>query len=395
MNNLGVILKYELKKLMVNKVTILALIVGAGFLFGITMAQYLLISPNDKYITERDSVLDGRLFDEQLIREVTETAIEYDRLDQIPADNPCYQIASYMIRLLGTYMNVDGITGAYSLRELTEEKVYQTRNDMIEYFLEYFCLSDAEKDFWYQEENKVEKPFIWYANHGPWAMRSSFALTTVMSIMMIGICTAGIFASEYGYRTHDLILCSKEGKGTVIIAKLLGGEIFSVIVGTILLLSAQLPHLIFNGVHGLGAPCQIVVPFTSYPYTALQLLGVCTLLYLLSALLTGAVSMLLSCTLKNGAVASGVVCIVVMMDMFLSIPAEFRVAAQIRYLTPVQVLNSSSITDPRLLRIGSIFLTSYQTAGVVYLTLAVLLCLGSVYICKRRTRTFHKKMVDQ
>ena len=23
------------------------------------------------------------------------------------------------------------------------------------------------------------------------------------------------------------------------------------------------------------------------------------------------------------------------------------------------------------------------------------LCLGSVYICKRRTRTFHKKMVDQ
>ena len=56
---------------------------------------------------------------------------------------------------------------------------------------------------------------------------------------------------------------SSEGKGTVIIAKLLGGEIFSILVGTILLLSAQLPHLIFNGVHGLGAPCQIVVPFTS------------------------------------------------------------------------------------------------------------------------------------
>lgn len=385
MNNLGVILKYELKKLMVNKVTILALIVGAGFLFGITMAQYLLISPNDKYIAKRDSLLDGRPFDETLIKEVAETAIEYDRLDRIPADHPCYQIASYMIRLLGTYMNVDGITGAYSLRELTEEKVYQTRSDMIEYFLDYFYLSDAEKDFWYQEENKVEKPFIWHANHGPWSMRSSYALTTVMSIMMIGICTAGIFASEYGYRTQDLILCSKEGKGTVIIAKLLGGEIFSVLVGIILLLSVQLPHLIFNGVHGLNAPCQIVVPFTSYSYTAIKLLGVCTFLYLLSALLTGAISMLLSRILKNGAVTSGIICITVMMDMFLSVPAEFRAAAQIRYLTPVQVLNSSSITDPRLLRIGSVFFTSYQTAGVVYLVIACLLCLGNVYICKKKT----------
>ena len=66
-----------------------------------------------------------------LIKEVTETAVEFDRLDQIPADNPCYQIASYMIRLLGTYMSVDGITGAYSLQKLTEGKVYQTRIDMI------------------------------------------------------------------------------------------------------------------------------------------------------------------------------------------------------------------------------------------------------------------------
>ena len=91
MNNLGVLLKYELKKLIVNKVTILSLIVGAGFLFGITMAQYLLISPNDKYIAKRDSVLDGRPFDEMLINEVTETAVEFDRLDQIPADNPCFR----------------------------------------------------------------------------------------------------------------------------------------------------------------------------------------------------------------------------------------------------------------------------------------------------------------
>ncbi len=205
-------------------------------------------------------------------------------------------------------------------------------------------------------------------------MRSSFALTTVLAIMMIGICTAGIFASEHSNRTQDLIVCSKEGKGTLIIAKLFDGEIFSILVGTILFLAAQLPHLVFNGVHGLSAPCQIVVSFTSYPYTAIELLGVCTLLYLLAALLTGALSMLLSCTLKNGAVTSGIICITVMLDMFLTIPAEYRVASQIRYLTPVQVLNSSSITDPRLLQVGNIFLTSYHTAGILYLILTVMLC---------------------
>ena len=61
-------------------------------------------------------------------------------------------------------MNVDGITCNYSLNELTEEEVYQTRSDMIEYFMNYFCLTDAERDFWYRKENKVKKPYTWYAN---------------------------------------------------------------------------------------------------------------------------------------------------------------------------------------------------------------------------------------
>ena len=217
-------------------------------------------------------------------------------------------------------------------------------------------------------------------------MRINYLAVLALAIMTIGICLSGICAAERSFRTEDLIFCAKE-KNTVVGAKLLAGELFSLMVGLILLTAGQLPNVIFNGFHGINTPCQILVPFTAYPYTSGKLLLIGTGLYILSSLLVGAIVLFLSCILKNSIAAAGIVCVSVTLDLFLTIPRDFRVFSQIRCLTPLQVLINSSMTDPRLLKLGGSYLTAYQLAGIGYAFLILMFCLVTNNAGKRDNPT--------
>ena len=173
-------------------------------------------------------------------------------------------------------------------------------------------------------------------------------------------------------------MCTKEGAKTLTLIKILAGEIFSLLVSTMLLISVQLPHILFNGLHGIETACQIIVPFSSYPFTSGKLLLIYTGLFLLAGLLIGAAAILLSRVLNNVIAAGGVICFTVLADLFLTIPPKFRILSQIRFLTPLQVLVNSSMADPRLVRIGSTYLTVFQIAGILYVMLILALSFGTI-----------------
>lgn len=387
MNRFGDILRYELKKLFVSKVSILTFLLCAGFLCGLTVAEYLLISPEDIHVAERERALEGRELDEVLLSRVVDTAKEYGGFSKIPKDNLYHHLAVYINRLMGSHMSVEGISGNYSLDSLTAEKAYQTRMDILHYLYGYFQLTDSEKEYWKQREAAIQKPFVWHANYGVWSMKRNFSLLALLAVMMLGICLAGVFASEHVFRTDDLIRSTRNGKNTVTAAKILAGEIFSAFAGILLLAAVQIPHVVFNGFHGLNTVCQMIVPFCSYPYTTGRLLAVCVCIYLEAVLLTGALVMLLSCTLKNAIAAAGIVCGAVLLDLFTVVSPQLRMLSQVRSLTPLQVLINSSMTDPRLFRIGGYYLTAYQTAGILYLLLTVLACMGTFAVYSSRART--------
>lgn len=174
-----------------------------------------------------------------------------------------------------------------------------------------------------------------------------------------------VFASEKSHKTEDLILSSKEGKKTVIYTKIISGEIFSLLIGATLLISIQLPNVIFNGFRGFNTACQIILPFSSYTYTSGKLIIMCLCVYLFACFLIGAIAMLLSCILNNVIATAGIICVGAGVDLFVSLPPKYRIASQIRYLTPIQLLNN--LADPRLLRIGKAFLNSYHLVGMLYI----------------------------
>ena len=189
--------------------------------------------------------------------------------------------------------------------------------------------------------------------------------------MIAAVCLAGVYAGEKSHRTDSFVLSTKEGKRHLWLVKFTAGEIFALAAGTLLLIAGMVPHLLFNGLHGINAPWQLIVPLCAYPYTAGQMLARYILTYYLGCLAIGALVMLFSVLFMNSMAAAGVICLGLVLDLFLSLPPHLGLLSQLRYLTPAQVLINSSMADPRLLRVFGLVLAPMQSAGLVYTVLTV------------------------
>ena len=366
------LLCFELKKIFLSRITILALAAGAGMLLGITMINYVVINPYDRGVYVRESALEGRLLDDALMAELAEEAAEAGGLSRIEPDSPYYHLAGYISRMQGTYLTIgnDTESGTGNL-ERTAESVYQMREDLLGYIYDYFRLSDADKQWWKEKEDTIEKPFVWQANFGIYSMKSTFGAVMNLFCMIAAVCLAGVYAGERSHGTDSFVLSTKEGKRSLWLVKFAAGEIFALAAGTLLLIAGMVPHVLFNGLHGINSPWQLIVPLCAYPYTAGQMLARYILTYYLGCLVIGALVMLFSVLFMNSMAAAGIICVGLVMDLFLSIPPEQGLLSQLRYLTPAQVLINSSMADPRLLRVFGLVLTPLQSAGWLYLVLLV------------------------
>ncbi|MBQ6520752.1 MAG: hypothetical protein IJI14_18765 [Anaerolineaceae bacterium] len=388
MANFRTLLGFELKKMFFNKITIILLILFAGFLFGITMLEYIVISPEDQFVSRREAELEGKPLDEEMMSRIFEESARYGGLAELNGSSIYYHIARYVNRAQGAYLDIADISASYNSPDtLTAEKFYQNREELLNYLHDYFHLTDDEKSYWNSREAKIEKPFIWQANYGVSSMKANFGMLTALAALTIGISVSGIFASESRFRTDSLIQCTRKGTKTLPFVKILSGELFSLIVGILLLAAVQLPHIFFNGFDGFETVCQLITPFSSYRCTSGELVLIFTGVYILAILLLGAVTAFLSLMMNSTIAAGGFVCITILLDLFLTIPPKLRILSQIRFLTPIQVLINSSMMDPRLVRIGSSWLTNFQTSACLYAILIVIFSCSTLLLCRKNRRS--------
>ena len=375
------ILKYELKKIMKSRVAVIALLLSAGMLFAVTMINYMVISPHDINVYEREQELEGRLLDDEFLEEVAREAEKAGGLSQIGPESQYYHVARYLDRLRGTYQTIGGTTAETlgkdpsstpGMHGLTEADLYGRRERILEYIYNYFRLSDSDKDWWKEKESQIPKPFAWKTNLGVYSMKSNFGAALNLFCMIAGVSLAGVFAGEKSQKTDALVLSTKEGKKTLWLIKFAAGEIFSLAAGTLLLVAVQIPHVILNGLHGFDAAWQLLVPFSSYPYTAGQMLALWILDYYLGCLVVGGIAMLLSILTGNAVASAGVICVAVIFDLFAALPPQLGLISQLRYLTPGQVLLNTGMADPRLFTICGVKLTSIQSAAVLYIIVTIL-----------------------
>ena len=329
MTNFAELLRFELKKIFLSRITILSLAVSTGMLLGIALINYMAVSPYDRGVYEREAALEGRTLDDALLAELAEEAEEAGGLSQIGPESPYYHLAGYISRMQGTYLTIgNGTESGTGNKELTAESVYRMREELLDYIYDYFRLSDADKQWWKEKEDTIEKPFVWQANFGIYSMKSTFGAAMNLFCMIAAVCLASVYAGERSHGTDSFVLSTKEGKHSLWLVKFAAGEIFALAAGTLLLIAGMVPHVLFK-------------------------LARYILTYYLGCLVIGALVMLFSVLFMNSMAAAGITCVGLVVDLFLSIPPELGLLSQLRYLTPAQVLINSSMADPRLLHIDA------------------------------------------
>lgn len=366
MNEFWNLLGFEIRKILTGKVTIFGLLLCALFWFGMTMSGYIVFSPEEQKVFEKEQAVEGRPLDEGLIRVVAEEAAQKSGLSEIGADSPYYHVAGFIRKMLGQGMNISGIDSTVGTDDLSFDTIYGTREEIMDYLYDYYGLREDEREWWRERETKVTKPFVWTANNGVTAIKLNGASATTYMSILTGICLAGVFAKEKRNKTNQIILCTAKGRNRLWLVKFLAGEISSVVIGTVMLLSVVLPHLIFNGLHGIHGAWQLVMPFSSRPNTIGHMLLVYCLLYYLICMMIGAFAMTLSVFFQNSLGVMVTIGTVVITDAFMSIPVKFRALSQIRGLLPLQIVSNSGGMDPRLFSVGDMYFTPLQVASFIY-----------------------------
>ena len=100
------LLRFELKKIFLSRITVLALTISAGMLLGITMINYIVINPYDRDVYEREAALERRPLDDALLAELAEEAEKTGGLSEIEPDSLYYHLAGYISRMQGAYLTI-------------------------------------------------------------------------------------------------------------------------------------------------------------------------------------------------------------------------------------------------------------------------------------------------
>lgn len=360
---------YELKKIFRNRFTILALLFGVAILFG-TPAIGFAVDQYHSHVKEQEVILEGRPLDDTMLAELGQRIKDNDSEISVAENDPYRYLAFFVANAAGIHMGRVDVPEV-SMTELTADSFYGQRAAILSIMFDYFKLTDEERAWWDTQESKIEKPFLYQSYQGSHYFWDNMLATPMFLFLVISVSLSGVFAGEVSHRTDALIYASKYGKRRLFAAKLMAGETFTLFAAALFLLAVQGPNLVRNGLTGLSAPWQFIVPFSSVPATIGTMLIAYIVVYFLSALLVGALVLCLSALLKNSVASTGIVFALTIFDLFSAFSPEYRILSQLRYLSPLQILNNSSIDDPRLMRVFGHYLISYQTAPLCYLVLIV------------------------
>lgn len=352
---------FELKKLFLTKVNLIALIVS------VVMLVLLAISSiSEDYPTFRETAkeLDGRTIDEKLFEEM-EPALKYENGLALLQVKEGYERYAPILNMI---MPVSGDEIDFS--RFKGMGFYDLRRQRIMQRLEKQGLSEAEKAYWNTLEARVAKPFVYHYHSGPANLLKSFQALGFFILLLSAVGLSCVYARETTDRMNQLLLCSRYGKKELYIIKFAAGITWILTAALLVILSLLIPYCVIYGTEGAGEMLQLVKPLSMLPYTIGQMLTVCLIIYLLAAVLYAAVTMLLSVITQNALAVTCILLGYLVVDLFAAVPERFRLLKMIWSLRPNAILMNTGFVNYRLLHMGRDFFMNYQAAPVAYVGIA-------------------------
>ncbi len=390
---MGTLLKFEIKKIVMKKSTIVAFVLLFGIQVFLSMTGSLGSTyKNDMFVethAERNRIdrehgiaLSGRAIDDVLLSEMQEAYAGFDW------NNPDYWWTDEYNQGVRRYTDLEyrlklwGMGTGYSFDNMEAEVLYDLRRNQRDSMREAYELSDKEKTYWQEKDAEVEIPFVYeYASgYDSLTGMQGMYMTCMLMTFFIGISMVTVFAEEHTRKTDQLILCARYGKSKAYFAKILAGSLV-VFGGNMLFAGVLIVGRFFSfGTEGFGAAIQsVVAPWYSYPLTMGQALLLMTGILLLSGVLVAVFAMLLAEVLGNSVGAMAVVVGLLFAARLVPIPPSFGVLSQAWNYMPINMLKvDEGFLDPRLVNLFGLQLTNWQFAPILYVVLTgVMLFVGS------------------
>ena len=358
---LGTLYKFELKKLFFSKINLLAMAGAVLMLVFLAVSSFSEERPESR---EKAKELDGRAIDGQLFEEM-EPALPHENGMTILRINEGYEKYAPILNMM---LPVTG--DEFDLSRFEGMGFYELRRHMIDQRMEKQGITESEKAYWESLENRVPKPFIYHYHSGPANLLKSFQALGFFILIFAAVGLSGVFASETANNMNQLLLCTHYGKKELYLVKFAAGLTWIIAAALLLLPALILPIFFIFGMEGTGEILQLVKPMSMLPFTIGRMLAVCTVIFLLAAVLFAAVTMLLSVLTQN---ALGVTCGMLgylIVDLFAGVPDRLRLLQAIWSLRPNAILMNTGFVNYRLIRLAGRYFLNYQAAPLIYVLIA-------------------------
>ena len=376
MKNFGTLYRYELKKLIGQKLSWLIVIILSVFciyaiskdsngnvttLESIDQNGNLIetdISGKCVLINSRDSArkINGQIMDDSFFAEMRRS------ISDIPND----KLREYFLLEDSTYYHV--FTGCLEglLSEplsATSTEYYAARKEQMEAWWE------NEKDYWREQASRIQHPMVYQR---PWIgtnrLFDFYEILLRIVPLLAGVCLCRIFSEDHRTRVNALIFSSKKSRISLYLAKVLAGLTVVFFAAVFVIGVIMATNIAIWGTEGFGACVQMVDRICALPTTVGNIIFITLAWVVIYALLCGSVTMLLSLLTHSSSVAF-IVSVVFMSYM----SRVYSPSSQITDFLPYRMIEWNAISNVRLVNIFGIYLNHFQSGLLLYLIITILL----------------------
>lgn len=382
---------YELKKLVCRRMVWVSMVISlllclftvCSPLIGSYYVNGERISSNyEQFQIDRtyQEALDGRVIDEALIRQMQEAYA------QVPMDVEQYSLTEEYQKYARPYSAIfhyvrlaTGLSGEEVIQWVANmDDLHEQRLKSQEKRWESVGLTEAEKVFWREWEEKLEYPVTFQYTGGYSVLISAVYTVGLVAIFVVSVCLSGTFAQEHARKTDQLILSSKCGKKEVFRAKIGAGLLLALGMTLVMVLFTIITALVIYGAGGFHGAFQLEYSGSSCPISIGEAVIIAYVMVLFAAVFMGVFVMMLSEALRSSVGSLAVAIAVIILPMFLTVPEEYRVLSQIWSYLPSDFVAVWSCFSPQTVVLGDVVLQAWQFVPLLYIVLGVVF----VVVCR-------------
>lgn len=318
--------------------------------------------------------LDGRAIDEILLTEMQKAYEKVPLHDRKYSLTEEYQTYARPYSAIFNYVRqTTGLSGVDVMNlETSAKALKEMRLELKEIRWEEYYLSEVEKEYWRVAEEKIENPVVFQYAEGYSVLLSMAYTVGILSVFMVAICMAGVFPEEHVRKTDQQVLSSRYGRKKIYWAKLCAGTLVAFSMAFVFVLITFVTAFYLYGTEGFDTAFQIIYAGSSCPISVGQAVLIIYGIILCAGTFIGVLGMTLSENLHSSVGTLSIVIGLIVLPMMISVPEEYRLAAQLWSYLPSDIVAVWSCFSPRTVVFFGNVLQGWQVVPVLYAVAGVM-----------------------